>query len=407
MSNVPKLREIIRNKSDLIMEKWMEAVRKDRRIESTAQLSDTALGNSLPELLKALAEILDKSEEESVEDLIEPSLTHGILRAKQGYNPAEIAQEYCLLRQTIFTVLEADIVEYPSLRIPQIYRQVDRVLDEALSQCFNGYVEERIEDFKYLQNQLTLTNAELNRLLDASKEHFSYLAHELKAPLTAVIGYSELLHRLQEEGKVNVQLGSKNINGIEQVLEGGRHLLHIINDALELSSAQASNIELNIDAINLPSLVKKVVELFEPQAQRKNIRLRINSDRAPTQIYTDALRLRQILTNIISNAVRYTDTGSIEITYNRESDSRFSISVTDTGIGISVEDQEKIFEPFSTAFVNQGRRQGEGTGLGLAITSRLVTLLQGEIRLISHPGDGSTFTLILPVSYYEAKKQEN
>ncbi|NET89441.1 MAG: HAMP domain-containing histidine kinase [Kamptonema sp. SIO1D9] len=406
MSNVPKLQEILSNKSDLIMEQWIKTVREDRRLKSTAKLSDTALGNSLPELLKSLAEILEKSEENHLEILIEPSLKHRSLRAIQGYNPAEIAREYCLLRTTIFTVLEPGITQYPSPKIPQIYRQIDTVLDEALSQCFNGYVEERIEDFKQLQNQLTLTNSELNRLLEASKEHFSYLAHELKAPLTAVIGYSELLQRLQKEGKINIQLGSKNINGIEQVLAGGRHLLHIINDALELSSAQASNIELNIESIDLDDLIKKVVELFEPQAQRKNIRLKIDSDRAPEQIHTDAFRLRQILTNLVSNAVRYTDTGSVEITCTSEDNSHLSISVADTGIGISPKDQEKIFEPFSTAFVNQGRRYGEGTGLGLAITSRLVALLQGEIQLISHPGDGSTFTLILPLSYYQSKELE-
>jgi signal transduction histidine kinase len=139
--------------------------------------------------------------------------------------------------------------------------------------------------------------------------------------------------------------------------------------------------------------------MLEPLAQAKGLQLKVDGESAPHQVFTDPFRLQQILTNLLSNAIRYTDAGSIQVTCQNLSNQKWSISVTDTGIGIVPADQAYIFEPFSQAFFNQGRRQPESTGLGLAIVSRLVQLLRGEIHVASElgVGSGSTFTVTLPL----------
>jgi hypothetical protein len=387
----------IADKTDTIMEQWLEAVRKDRQIQSSVDLSDTALGDSLPKLLKSLAVVLDPSQENPLKTIDQASLDHGTLRSRQGYDPAEIMKEYSLLRRIISSVLEPNCLKSSPQEIIQVFRQIDAVLDEAISQCFKSYVKERLQELEQLRSQLTLTNQELTRLFEASKDQLSYLAHELKTPLTAVIGYSEILLRLQQQN-VNVESPSPTIHSIERVLQGGRHLLRIVNDSLELSRYEAAQIKLNLELVDVCGVISTVSEMIEPLAQAEGLQLKIDCDRAPSIVLTDPFRLQQILTNLLGNGIRYTEVGFVQISCQSLQGDKWFFAITDTGIGIAPEDQRRIFEPYSQAFFNQGRRKQEGTGLGLAIVSRLVKLLQGEIQLVSEVGVGSTFTVTLPIN---------
>jgi hypothetical protein len=387
--------QVLADKNDTIMEKWLEEVRKDRRIESSVNLSDTALGDSLPQLLKSIAAVLEHSQKD-FKKIASGSLEHGHLRARQGYDADEIAQEYGLLRRIIFLVLAPYCLKGSPEEIIQIFIEINTVLDEAISLCFKTYIQDRLQELEQIQSQLTLTNQELTRLFEASKDNFSHLAHELKTPLTAVIGYSELLLRLQQN--VNAEQGSLNIRSIERVLQGGRHLLRIVNDSLELSRYEAAQIKLNLALVDVRSVITTVSEMIEPVAQAENLQLKIDCQGAPSKVLTDFFRLQQILTNLVSNAVRYTEEGFIQISCNTLPGEKWCLAVTDTGIGITPEDEKRIFEPYSQAFFNQGRRKHEGTGLGLAIVSRLVKLLQGEIQLVSEVGVGSTFTVTFPIN---------
>jgi signal transduction histidine kinase len=387
----------IADKTDTIMEQWLEAVRKDRQIQSSVDLSDTALGDSLPKLLKSLAVVLDPSQENPLKTIDQASLDHGTLRARQGYDPAEIMKEYSLLRRIISSVLEPNCLKSSPQEIIQVFRQIDAVLDEAISQCFKSYVKERLQELEQLRSQLTLTNQELTRLFEASKDQLSYLAHELKTPLTAVIGYSEILLRLQRQN-VNAESPSPTIHSIERVLQGGRHLLRIVNDSLELSRYEAAQIKLNLELVDVCGVISTVSEMIEPLAQAEGLQLKIDCDRAPSKVFTDPFRLQQILTNLLGNGIRYTEVGFVQISCQSLQGDKWFFAITDTGIGIAPEDQRRIFEPYSQAFFNQGRRKQEGTGLGLAIVSRLVKLLQGEIQLVSEVGVGSTFTVTLPIN---------
>lgn len=387
--------QVLADKIDTIMEEWIEEVRKDRRIESSVNLSDTALGDSLPKLLKSIAAVLVHSQKD-FKKIASGSLEHGHLRARQGYEADEIAQEYGLLRRIIFSVLAPYCLKGSPEEIIQIFVQINTVLDEAISLCFKTYIQDRLQELEQIQSHLTLTNQELTRLFEASKDNFSHLAHELKTPLTAVIGYSELLLRLQRNA--NGEQGSLNIRSIERVLQGGRHLLRIVNDSLELSRYEAAQIKLNLEFIDVRSVITTVSEMIEPLAQAENLQLKIDGEGAPSKVLTDFFRLQQILTNLVSNAVRYTEEGFIQISCNTLPGEKWCLAVTDTGIGITPEDEKRIFEPYSQAFFNQGRRKHEGTGLGLAIVLRLVKLLQGEIQLVSEVGVGSTFTVTFPIN---------
>jgi len=278
-------------------------------------------------------------------------------------------------------------------------------------QCFHSYVEERIKELEQLQGQLSLTNQELTRLLRASQDNISHLAHELKTPLNSIIGYSELLLRQQRpnpKSAEDVQKSSNDIEGpanidsslsnMERVLRNGRQLLRLVNDSLELSRYGAGRVELRLVSVDVRSVINDAVEMVMPLAQAKGLLLEVDYLSAPPQVHTDPFQLQQILTNLLSNAVCYTDSGSIQLRCLKLLGDEWSVSVTDTGIGIALEDQTRIFEPFARVKNPIVRQPEDGTGLGLAIISRLTRLLQGKIELVSQVGVGSTFTVVLPLT---------
>lgn len=399
-------------KTDIIVERWIEQVRQGREIKSALDLPPTALQDEIPKVLGAMGTVLSSSpEDDDLTTITEASLEHGSCRAKQGYNSAEITWEYCLLRRTIFSTLEPDLLKGSPQEILRAFNVINAVLDQAMTQCFHSYVEERIKELEQLQGQLSLTNQELTRLLRASQDNISHLAHELKTPLNSIIGYSELLLRQQRPNPKSanvVEKHSNNIEGpanidsslsnIERVLRNGRQLLRLVNDSLELSRYGAGRIELHLVSIDVRSVINNAVEMVMPLAQAKGLQLEVDYVSAPPQVHTDPFRLQQILTNLLSNAVCYTDSGSIQLVCLKLLGDEWSVSVTDTGVGIAAEDQTRIFEPFARVVNQKVQQPGDGTGLGLAIVSRLAHLLQGKIELISKVGVGSTFTVVLPLT---------
>ncbi|MGB7709209.1 MAG: HAMP domain-containing sensor histidine kinase [Microcoleus sp.] len=389
--------QLLTDKTDTILQNWIEAVSQDRKIESADALPHSAIKNHIPHLLAAMATVVSQYQNSEIGIIIKASLNHGFLRAEQGYNPAEVAREYHLLRQVIFSHIETELLAGTTTEVVRAFRLIDSVVDEAIAQCFNSYVSQRLSELQQIQTQLTLTNQELNRLVSANQENLSYLAHELKTPLNSIIGYSELFLR-QEKKQPEIKDTLAGIEHIERVLRNGRQLLRLINDALELSRADAGKIQLQLRKTNVQSIINTVVEVLLPMADAKRLKLTITTDRAPKQVIADSQRLQQIVTNLLSNAIRYTETGSIELHCCQVGAENWAIAITDTGIGIANEDQHRIFDPFFQA--GESRKQQfspDSTGLGLAIVSRLVKLLQGNIELVSEIGVGSTFTVILPL----------
>ena len=394
LSPMSDLSQLLNERSDAIVEEWVEAVFQDQQIKSADPLSPTAIRDHIPYILTALATVLADTQENDVPTIIQASLKHGILRAEQGFDPTEIAREYHLLRAKILQVLQVPLLQRTAEEVLRAVSLINAVVDGAIAQCFKSYVAERLQELEQLRSQIILTNQELDRLMHSNQENLSVLAHELKTPLTSIIGYSELFLRQQRQP---ANRGTDSLEHIERVVRNGRQLLRLINDSLELSRCEAGQMTLRLEPTNVRGIIQTVLEVIQPLVTASNLQLVLNDERAPDRVLTDPLRLQQIVMNLASNAVRYTETGTITIQSRLLSDGWWSIAVSDTGVGIAAEDQRRIFEPFFQVLPADFERLPNSTGLGLAIVARMVKLLQGEISLTSELGVGSTFTVVLPL----------
>lgn len=221
----------------------------------------------------------------------------------------------------------------------------------------------------------------------ADKERlFAQMSHELRTPANVVLGYSELL----SDGTAGA-LPAKAAEMIGRIAHSARHLRELVDDLLDLTRIEAGVVALDPEECSLNTLLRETLVWLEPQASAKGIALRFQGADIPT-VRTDVTRLRQIVLNLASNAVRFTERGGVTVALGMTHDGNVTVRVTDTGVGISPEKLDRVFDEFFQA----GTRKG-GTGLGLAISHRLARLLGGELRVESVPGEGSSFTLTLPV----------
>lgn len=389
--------QIITERTDAILNEWMEAVRQDRHLKSDDTLSPTAIRDHVPMVLEAMATVLSRSEEDDIQLLVDASLQHGTLRAQQGFDPAEIVREYRLLRRAIFATLEADLLREASVEVYRVFRLIDMVVDEAIAQCFKSYVGERMKELEQLQRQLALTGQEMDRLIRTNQDSLSLVTDELNVRLNTIVGFSELFLRQQQQTATPEDTAPK-LDHIERVLRNGRYLLHLINDLNELSRYEAGKLKLHLIATNVRAIVQEIVQVMAPTIAAKGVEVTVDCAMAPDQILSDPLRLHQVITSLLHNAIRYTNAGSIQLTAQTLPDQCWSIAVTDTGVGIAPEDQAKIFEPQFQLETSDQSRDFDSKGLGLAIASRLINLLQGKINVTSALGVGSTFTVTFPLA---------
>ena len=251
---------------------------------------------------------------------------------------------------------------------------------------------------------------EVAEAADRSKSEFlANMSHEIRTPLTAILGFAELLHDESDAGRVS----AAGNDAVSTIISNGQHLLALINDILDLSKVEAGKLAVEQADCCPRQLIADVVSLMEMRAVAKGLRIvRKYVGPIPATIRTDPARLRQILVNLLGNAIKFTDNGEVSVVAQLVQGShaavpRLQIDVHDTGCGMTPGQLERVFLPFTQADTSTSRRHG-GTGLGLAISRRLAQLLGGDVTVSSIPGEGSTFRLLVetgPLDGVEVSEQ--
>jgi signal transduction histidine kinase/CheY-like chemotaxis protein len=266
----------------------------------------------------------------------------------------------------------------------------DRELLEILGRRASAFAERAamLSAQASLSERLAATNVALEGASRAKSDFLAAMSHELRTPLSAIIGFSSLMRdEPGDEERVSVPR-----EWVEHVNASGEHLLSLINDVLDLSKVEAGRLGLELTPVALGPAIAELVGGMRPVASGKGVRL--DADPTDAEIVVDRGRLRQMLYNLVSNAIKFTpDGGSVRVSVAAGADET-RISVADTGVGIAPEDQERVFREFQQ--LGDAATRQEGTGLGLAVTRRLAEAHGGRIELASAPGSGSRFTITLP-----------
>ena len=249
-------------------------------------------------------------------------------------------------------------------------------------------VEERTEALDITIRELAIAKDRAESANRAKSAFLASMSHELRTPLNAVLGYAQLLQREPE-------LSEKQKTWLNTINNSGEHLLSLINDVLELSKIEAGRTTLEPSQLALHDLLAEIRDMLEAKAEAKGLRfLLIQDDTVPTVIVTDAKKLRQILINLLVNALKFTQVGSISMRASLDDAGALAIDITDTGIGIATDELDSVFRRFEQT--ESGRTAGSGTGLGMAISREYAQLMGGDITVESELGKGSTFHLRLP-----------
>jgi signal transduction histidine kinase len=281
---------------------------------------------------------------------------------------------------TVVTILH-DRTE--ALEKARLYEQLVRASDELEAKVQHATAE------LAAQNELLRRQALALEQASAAKSQFlANMSHEFRTPLNAILGYTQML--LQG---VNGELSPPQRKNLTRIDSNGRHLLDVINDILDITRIEAGRMPLHVAGFAVAELVDEVLAELGAMIQRSGLDVAREVPDGLPLLESDRQKVKQILVNLLSNALKFTHKGQIRVRADCAGD--FTLSVTDTGIGIAEAEQQRVFEDFHQVDSSTTRAYG-GTGLGLAICRRLAEILQGHLSLRSKPGEGSTFTLHLP-----------
>ncbi len=257
-----------------------------------------------------------------------------------------------------------------------------------MNEQLNREIAQRVE----AEHQLAAAKLAAESANQAKSVFISQMSHELRTPLNGILGYAQLLRR-------SAALSEQQRDGLAVIERSGEHLLNLVNDLLDLAKIEAGRLELHDESVDLEALLQHVTDLVRVRADKAGLRFVDERPSAlPTRIRGDARALRQVLLNLLGNAVKFTDTGGlVELKIAPAAANQWRFEISDTGIGMAADELDRIFEPFHR--IENADRRVEGTGLGLAITRRLVEAMRGSISVTSESGRGTRFCveLDLPV----------
>ncbi|HLO48954.1 MAG TPA: ATP-binding protein [Kamptonema sp.] len=322
----------------------------------------------------------------------------GILSHEHIGSPRQWALEERTFADSLANLVALAIEGFERQRAQQALskakQELELTVENRTAQLKNANKLLRFEIAERKRAEVALQEA-LHKAESASRAKSTFLAnmsHELRTPLNAIIGYSEMLEELADEEGLEDLLPD-----INKIRSAGKHLLTLINDILDLSKIEAGKMELYLESFDMADLVGDVVETLHPLAQKNGNTLEVFYSNDLGVVFADLTKVRQILFNLLSNALKFTEEGTVKLSVTREQGSASDwvyLCVADTGIGMSFEQQQRLFEVFTQGDASTTRKYG-GTGLGLAISRRFCQMMGGDITVESESGVGSTFTVHL------------
>ncbi|MBD2576378.1 PAS domain S-box protein [Oscillatoria sp. FACHB-1406] len=338
----------------------------------------------------------------TVEESLNTPLLDYIYAVKDRQLVATLFADAIAQRRTSFRCEFRCPTKEEGFRWLEMYARVEESEDGSISGLYGtlnditerkqaeAILKSRADELAKQRQQIHLQNLQLQQAFRLKSEFLATMSHELRTPLNAIGGFSQML-QLQQYGS----LLPKQKDMVDRIFNNSKHLLEMLNEVLDFSKIEAGRWELQPESFDLNGLTRLTVEELRSLAQKKDLAIEVNCQMANPTVVNDSSAVRRILTNLISNAIKFTESGRIAVKVREVGSERIELCVSDTGIGISPEDIEKIFEAFRQ--VDQTlTRQHSGTGLGLAITQSLVEMMQGAIDVKSEVNVGTTFSINLP-----------
>jgi two-component system chemotaxis sensor kinase CheA len=381
-------------------------------IQATFEMGEGSVGQAalerrllmLPQQQKPLAEF-------SVQTILGLTLPSNLyhlplLRGKELLGVLVVGSLYPMREQArnVLTVVASNLSS--AVSNAQAYMHIQKQASELVERAREQ--ERSNEALRQQRDELSVLNQALEEANRVRSQFLSTMSHELRTPLTSVIGFSQILLRTSTKSPLNAQ----QRDNIERILKNAEHLLTLINSVLDLSKIEAGRMDINTTEVDLKEFLTHLVDETRSLAIERGLKLTVAVATDTMTIETDATKLRQVVLNLISNGLKFTKQGGVTVSVMRHparnsnvDAEQITISVKDTGIGISPEQQERIFDAFYQVDYSNTRSY-EGTGLGLSIVRELTTLLGGSVELESQIGQGTTFTIILPVHARDQKKQD-
>ena len=385
-----------------VLQKYVDYLNQNIPDDSTNTLSKQASDSILANSKKLLSDVKQKAEKkkESLNFEENKLLKNEIAISEQLRKVLRIIE-----REIIINSIKNNSLKEKSLKKVNEIVTASAIIGLLLTVVFSIIIVSDYSKSQLYKKQLEIANFKTKNLLKSREQLISTVSHDLKTPLSTIVGYSELLG--------NSDVTTKQSYFIKNIKNSSEYITQLVQDLLDFSQIEAGKITIEKVPFLLPEIIDEVAKNIQTVYKQKNIDLIINADeKLNTKIVGDPFRLKQILSNIIGNAYKFTEEGFIKISaYVTEDNDFFTITIEDSGIGIEKENQKLVFEEFAQANENIEKKYG-GTGLGLAICQKIISILGGKLNLKSTFGEGSTFEITLPllfdssVSLTETKSEE-